>query len=312
MQKIHASIILILTITLVGFLPLKAQKNFSFFALGDMPYHNPEDLVKFQKTITTINEENPAFTIHVGDIKNGKTKCSDQYYKTILDLFNQFKAPLVYTPGDNEWTDCHTAECGGYDPVERLEALRKLYFRNEQSLGQKPMKLISQGKSQGYKKFVENALWRKEGITFSTVHVVGSNNNYKTDSASNDEYEERDKANTHWLKQTFKTASSQNDAAIVIIMHGAMVYKPSETNGFNTMVETLRSEVHAFKKPVLVIHGDLHHLMISKPLMDAKNNLISNFTALMVYGDHDMHAVKISVHPKSKSVFSISEYIIEY
>jgi len=25
----------------------------------------------------------------------------------VFNLFEQFKDPLVYTPGDNEWTDCH-------------------------------------------------------------------------------------------------------------------------------------------------------------------------------------------------------------
>jgi hypothetical protein len=302
---------LILLATSCG-LPLNAQKHFSFFAIGDMPYHNPEDLTKFQKLIAAINSQASAFTIHVGDIKNGKTPCSDDYYKTIQNLFSEFKAPFIYTPGDNEWTDCHTPEAGGYDPAERLASLRKFYFRDGQSLGQKPMKIISQNKTPGFEKYVENSLWRKENVTFVTVHVVGSNNNFKTDGSPNDEFLERDKANLQWLTEAFKTAQTNNDAAIVIIMHGSLVYKNSESNGFNNIVEKLRTEVPAFRKPVLLVYGDLHRFVISKPLEDAADNLIDNFTSLMVYGDHDMHAIKIHVDPKSKSVFSFSEYRMEY
>jgi hypothetical protein len=293
-------------------LPLNAQKHFSFFALGDMPYHNPEDLSKFQKLITALNSEASAFTIHVGDIKNGQTPCTDDYYKTIQNLFNQFKGPLIYTPGDNEWTDCHTPEGGGFDPKERLATLRQLYFRDGESLGLKPMKILSQNKTAGFEKYIENSIWRKENITFATLHVVGSNNNFKTDGSPNDEYTERNAANMHWLTEIFKSAATNNNAAIVLIMHGSLVYKNSETNGYNSIVEKLRTEVQAFKKPVLLIYGDLHRFVISKPLMDADNNLMDNFTALMVYGDHDMHAIKIHVDPKSKSVFSFSEYRMAY
>lgn len=312
MKNYRLPVLIALSILVFDAIPLLAQKHFSFFAIGDMPYHNPEDLVKFKKLVKSINDENPAFTIHVGDIKNGKTECSDQYYKTINDLFGAFEGPLIYTPGDNEWTDCDSPECGGYDPVERLEALRKLYFRDGESLGQKPMKVNSQRKVKGYEKYIENSLWRKEGITFSTVHVVGSNNNFKTDASSNAEFEERDKANAYWLEKTFQTAIDNNDAAIVLIMHGALDYKATETNGYNTIVDMLRTEVKAFKKPVLMIYGDHHHFLVSKPLMDAENKLITNFTALMVYGDYDMHAVRIQADPKSKAVFSFSEFLISY
>ena len=68
--------IIILLVTSWG-LPLNAQRHFSFFAIGDMPYHNPADLSKFQKLITAINSEASAFTIHVGDIKNGQNPCGE-------------------------------------------------------------------------------------------------------------------------------------------------------------------------------------------------------------------------------------------
>ena len=304
---------LLISLLLIGTLPALAQKKFSFFAIGDMPYHNPEDIVKFKKLTQALNGEKTAFTVHVGDIKNGKTECSDQYFRMIRDLFNQFKAPLIYTPGDNEWTDCARPSCGGYDPAERLDALRKIFFKNDQSLGQKPLNLRSQHTSPGFEEFVENVMWRKEGITFATLHVVGSNNNLKVQGENtNEEFLKRDEANLHWLSEIFKNARAHNDVAIVIVMQAAMTYAHNVQNGFTNIVEKLRTEVKSFEKPVLVIYGDHHRFQISKPLTDPDENLIQNFTALMVFGDSDMNAVKIDVDPKSKQVFSFSEFLIAY
>ena len=35
---------------------------------------------------------------------------------------------MIYVPGDNEWTDCHRANNGGYDPLERLAFLRAMFY----------------------------------------------------------------------------------------------------------------------------------------------------------------------------------------
>src|SRR4029077_2007355 len=55
-----------------------------------------------------------SLVLHVGDIHSGKQFCTFAYDQSIYDLFAAFQQPLVYTPGDNEWTDCHkTGEGGG-------------------------------------------------------------------------------------------------------------------------------------------------------------------------------------------------------
>lgn len=98
-------------------------------AIGDLPYHLPDDFERFERMIQQINDVNPAFTLHVGDIKSGKVPCSDEYYEKIKNYFNAFEKPLIYTPGDNEWTDCDRELCGSYDPEERLDKLRQLFFQ---------------------------------------------------------------------------------------------------------------------------------------------------------------------------------------
>lgn len=292
--------------------PLAAQKPFYFFAIGDMPYHNPEDIEKFKMLTERINKERPAFTVHVGDIKNGSSDCSDAYNTMMLQMFNGFDAPLIYTPGDNEWTDCHRPAAGGYDQLERLEAIRRTFFRNNQSMGMKPMKFRSQSQVPGFEDYVENVIWRHRSVTFATVHVVGSNNNFKAAPESNEEFHKRDHANLHWLAEAFSSAKKNEDAAVVLVIHGAINYIPSETNGFSNIAEKLRAEVKEFAKPVLLVYGDHHRFQISKPLVDAEDNLIQNFTALMVFGDTEMNAVRVTVNPGSKDVFTFSEFILEY
>ena len=69
-----------------------------------MPYRLPADYVRFENLIQQVNQEKPAFSVHVGDFKSGSTLCSDEYFNKIHAYFETFSQPLIYTPGDNEWT----------------------------------------------------------------------------------------------------------------------------------------------------------------------------------------------------------------
>src|SRR3712207_9494370 len=63
---------------------------------------------RVQELIARINRDPAVRTVvHVGDIKKGSTVCSDAYFVFVRDAFETFEDPVVYTPGDNEWTDCH-------------------------------------------------------------------------------------------------------------------------------------------------------------------------------------------------------------
>jgi hypothetical protein len=90
-----------------------------FIALGDLPYRT-QDEGAYYSLIQEINRQRPQFSIFVGDTKSGGSPCSDAYLRKIYASFKRFDRPLIYTPGDNEWTDCHRLNAGAYDPVERL------------------------------------------------------------------------------------------------------------------------------------------------------------------------------------------------
>jgi len=184
---------------------------------GDAPYGTtPTDTTEFQKTpgfIDTINTDpDVSAVLHVGDIHSGKQYCTENYDRSVLGLWQAFQDPLVYTPGDNEWADCHKAAEGGGaynstdgtihyvldssgnpvdyakgNPVANLDLVRSIFFADpNHSLGQNAMPVLSQaayentidhGKNPTDAKYVENAIFAKGHTLFVTVDVPGGSNN---------------------------------------------------------------------------------------------------------------------------------------
>src|SRR5262249_61407003 len=102
---------------------------------GDMPYAKANDLPKIAPLIADMNASDIAFSMYDGDIKDGSSKCTEDVYTAAIAMFNSFKMPAVYVPGDNEWTDCHRTNNGGYDNLERLHHVRHAEFPGCQSVG---------------------------------------------------------------------------------------------------------------------------------------------------------------------------------
>jgi len=113
--------------------------------IGDMPY-DAAQRAWMPSLVDNINSDaDVAATIHVGDIKSGSTTCTDDRFADVRGVFDTFERPLVYTPGDNEWTDCHRANNGGYLPTERLAKVRALFFPQPgTTLGRHPMRVSAQ------------------------------------------------------------------------------------------------------------------------------------------------------------------------
>lgn len=291
------------------------EKPFTFIVLGDMPYNLPADNVRFENVINEINKQEQVFNVFVGDFKSSKTPCSDAAFQKILDYFNSFKKPLIYTPGDNEWTDCGKPQAGSYNINERLSALRAKFFKDTvHSLGKSKMILTSESSNKEYAKFVENKMWDYNKISFATIHLVGSNNNFDKDSLkSNEEFFERSKADIFWLNEVFKKAKANNSLGIVIFEHADMITPDKGKDGFVIFLKELQKLVLDYKKPVLLINGDSHEYKVDKPLYENEElkKSVLNFTRLQVFGEADMHAVKVVVNPKNPTLFEINQFLIK-
>src|SRR5205814_4320465 len=109
--------------------------------------------------------------VHLGDIKSGWAPCTDAYFASIRAWFDTFADPLVYTPGDNEWTDCHRPNNGGYNPLERLAKIRSVFFDERgETLGDRVPIKAQAGAT------IENVRWSQGGAEFGVIDVPGSNN----------------------------------------------------------------------------------------------------------------------------------------
>ena len=249
---------------------------YSFAVIGDVPYGDNQ-VAALPTWISEINAADPSFTVHVGDIKNGSSRCDDAYYRAIRADFDQFAGPLVYTPGDNEWTDCHRVNNGAYNPLERLAFDRSVFFtRPGTTLGQDPMRVATQQRAG----LPENVSWRKQRVDFAALHVVGSNDDTQpwtgignTTATPGQLAEQANRmANTiHLVKATFANARARHDRAVALFLQADM-FDPTfavtwaDASAFRPLVQTLINESNRFRGDVYLFNGDSHLYNSDQPL----------------------------------------------
>ena len=135
--------VLLLAFVLLGSCATRPPETFSFALIGDLQYTPFEERV-FPQLIDALNAENLAFVVHVGDFKSGSNSpCTDALFASRKADFERSRHPFVFLPGDNDWVDCRRDSNGRMDPLERLDALRKLFFATPESLGVRKMRLIT-------------------------------------------------------------------------------------------------------------------------------------------------------------------------
>jgi len=273
-------------------------ESFRFAAIGDVPYGPVEELTHL---IDAINLQPLAFTIHVGDIKSGAAVCADARFEAVRAQFDRIAQALIYTPGDNEWTDCHRFSNGRYDPLERLEKIRQLFFNTPHSLGKRPIATQAQSAQAPFARYVENRRWVQGRVSFATVHMVGSNNNLRSDDvqtahASPSEFSARNQANIAWMQETFAHARARQDIAVVLAMQAdTFMGSLRSRSGFQSWLAAFALEAKAWGKPVLLIQGDSHALRIDQPVKDAAGKPLVQVTRLVVAGAPKANAMLIEL-----------------
>lgn len=307
----YARIICFLGLILLGCIA-KADP-IRFMALGDLPYSTTDEET-YYALIQEINRQKPQFSIFVGDTKSGGSPCSDAYLRKIYASFNLFERPLIYTPGDNEWTDCHRLNAGGYDPIERLQFIRALYFADAKSQGKNPIALIRQSDLQPqFSEFVENVYWITGKTLFATVHIVGSNNNF----AQQAEYVARNRANLAWLETVFAAAKQDSIDHLVLAFQADLFYTgksaTSDQSGLRDSILLINRKLAELSKPALIIHGDSHRLIIDQPFMAAVNKHkrpLHQVYRVQVMGDEQVEAVEITIDGSKNSPFSFRPLLL--
>ncbi|HEY2541698.1 MAG TPA: hypothetical protein VGH92_01475, partial [Gaiellaceae bacterium] len=242
--------------------------------------------------------------IHVGDIHSGSEACTQAYDQAVYNDWLAFQKPLIYTPGDNEWSDCtKTKELAGKDafgnpvgsntdpalqngnPLANLDLVRRIFFANPgQTLGLHPMTVVSQANAYDPSfptdaQYVENVMWEQSKTVFVTLNLPGGSNNdqdtwngtAKNDAAEATERANRTGADIRWLNAAFAQAEADNAHSVVILGQADMwdladvLGAPHQSN-YESIIAAMASGSLAFGKPVLYINGDSHVYRSDNPL----------------------------------------------
>jgi hypothetical protein len=306
---------------------------------GDLPYSPEQATIGIPNLIADMNAQKLVFTAHDGDLKAGGGRCDDQVYLDSLAYFTALEAPVAFTPGDNDWTDCDRPAAGSFNSLERLDYERRLFFSTDYTLGQRHMRQDVQTEPMclgvgGATPCVENRRWDVGGVTYATLNVQGSCNNLCDTAPDAAEFAARNAANIAWLRETFADAAARDSAAIMLITQANPGWDQSDPtraplrdprtlaqtdglpDGFRAYLTALRAEVIAFRKPVAYIHGDSHYFRVDKPFLDSAGRRLENFTRIETFGNNpangtnDVQWVKVVVDVKSREVFSYEPQIV--
>ncbi len=307
---------------------------------GDLPYSDLQAQVGVPNMIADMNAQNLVFVAHDGDLKAGNgtagsvtpTTCDDALYEQALGYFDALDSASVFTPGDNDWTDCDRPRNGSFSSRERLDHERALFFSTRFSQGRQPLRQEIQTERlclgvDGPTACVENRRWHIGGVTYATLNVQGSCNNLCDTAPDPEEWAARNQANIVWLRETFREAARRNAAAVMLISQAnpgwdqsdptraplrdplTLAQTDGQPDGFQEYLLALREEVIAFVKPVSYVHGDSHYFRVDKPFLDTQGRRLENFTRVETFGNNpangnnDVHWVKVHVAPKSREVF---------
>jgi hypothetical protein len=248
--------------------------------IGDTPY-GAAQIEDFPNLMAAIDADpRIGYALHLGDIKDGSSRCDDSYFAQIFAGFSTLTIPMIYTPGDNEWTDCHRANNGAYNPLERLDAVRKLFFPVPGlALGGGFKQVLTQAEDAGFEKYVENQLWFEAGVAFAAVHIVGSNDSkvkWYTDDTTGTKVDDpaardaertaREAAAVAWIDRVFNVAVEQKAAGVVIALQADTFIGGAGDDSFNALLQRIATRAKAFGKPVLMLEGDSHVYVSDKPL----------------------------------------------
>ena len=294
----------------------EGEAELSFIVIGDTPYSAPDEAM-LAKALPLIRGGDFPFVLHIGDYKGGRAPCLPKYDQSFLDLVDGLApAPVFYTPGDNEWTDCdrnkNPATGKNYSDLARLELVRQHFRRTRApTIGIAPPANMQ---AQAQESQIENATWRVGAVRFATIHVTGTNNGWNW--VSGDPLDDalaavktREMANHLWLDRAFALGEGEDARAIVLAMHAdptdvdanllgiachhVVADGAENCDAFSSLRKKISKLTQSFGRPVLLIHGDTKPFTLGQGF---SGDEADNLWRLNAAGDGVRDVVRVDVH----------------
>jgi Calcineurin-like phosphoesterase len=299
-----------------------SANKLTFAAYGDTPY-SPVLQADQPRLIDSINSDPKVdLVVHVGDTHSGSMLCDPGFNDLTFSWFQSFKDPLVYTPGDNEWTDCHRPAEGNHNPLVELASIREQFFPTHGvTLGGRKKQVLYQSDA-----IPENVMWEQSKVVFVDINLPGSNNDlaawgapYNTaelKAAQAQEVNSRTAADLAWLEKAFAQADADHAQGIVIFEQADMWDPTATLTGYtqpipaagglpatsDSVIGKLTKLAQGFGKPVLLIEGDSHNFKVDNPIPAAPN-----VQRVVVQGgaDNPIAWLKVTVAPHGPQLFTL-------
>jgi hypothetical protein len=238
----------------------QSSRAYSIGLWGDLPY-SAEQAAVLPNLIADMNSQNLAFTAHDGDLRqgSGSPNCADgSIYTNAAMYFGSLHAPAIFTPGDNDWTDCDRKSLGadGRNSLQELQDERTFFFGTPYTLGQTQFRQevqatplckgfgsansnsgassdVTQTQTATYTDVpcVENRRWIVGTVMYATINIQGSCNNLCDDYPDPVENAARNAAGIQWMKDTFATAVAQNCVAVMFITQADPGFNQDSSQG---------------------------------------------------------------------------------
>ena len=313
------------------------HRKFTVALWGDMPY-GALGKQQYPALLQDVNSAHVAFSVFDGDLKaGGDGPCTDDnLYTPAVAAFASLERPLIWVPGDNDWTDCWgrygpgTFAPGADDPEERLQHERDLFASTPFSLGQRKLRLTRQSSAGGaYAIYSENVRWKYGPVVFIGLNVQGSNDNFPyagVDGETRSDAEiarqraeevARKAADIAWLNESFGYAKTVGALGVMIVFQADLNFNNEQHltdtrswDAFPDYVNALRDASLAFSGQVVLVHGDSHYYKVDQPISTSAGGVVANFTRLETYGSRNNHWVAVTIDASNPRVFSFEPRIV--
>ncbi|MFP6659650.1 MAG: hypothetical protein VB853_15810 [Pirellulales bacterium] len=214
-----------------------------FCAMGDVPYAPREDAL-LPRQIANLPGDTE-FVVHVGNIKDGSTPCSQAVCIKVAGMLATSKTPVFIIPGDNEWNDCAR-------PSEAWEFWKRHFARFD-------MRWKHRFGVERQTVRDENFSFVREGVLFVGINLVGGRVHDAT------EWKRRHEQNLEWIRaQTRRAADSTSSMVVFGHAHPNINHK--------SFFDEFAKDAVKFARPILYLHGDGHRWLRDRPFV-AKNIL---------------------------------------
>ncbi len=325
------------------------MKPVTLAVFGDWPY-SQSLLDNAHLLVNSVDaDRNVSLVIHVGDIHSGSMPCtsagilppiatsSPAWNQAIYYRFQQFEDPVVYLPGDNEWSDCHKSkQFSSGAPLKELASVRELFFAKPGvTLGRHERQVVTQAQAfdpahPSDSQFVENVMWQESQVIFATFNMPGGSNNdtapwsgtFADPAAQAQEVADRSGADLRWLQATFNRARDEHARAVVIVLQADMWDPEALAAGgagldkYTPFVSALADLTLKFHRPVLLLNGDTHLYLQDRPLADPTSATgiihhtpaVPNLMRVVVQGSTNAPAewLRLTIDPREAQPFKWS------